>query len=125
MLSSSRYFWVNGTKQNYSELMLDRFPVTNNYPRLTTLSLNNYQNSTFWLGNAAYFRLRNVELSYTLPAAVSSRMAMTNFRVFARGTNLFVLSELKKYSVDPERINAGITGYPIFKTVTLGVSCKF
>ncbi len=125
MLNSSRYFWVNGTKQNYSELMLDRFPVTNNYPRLTTLSLNNYQNSTFWLGNAAYFRLRNVELSYTLPAALAGRMAMTNFRVFARGTNLFVLSELKKYDVDPERINAGITGYPIFKTVTLGVSCKF
>lgn len=124
-LNSNRYFWINGTKQNYSQLMLDRWPVTDNFPRLTTVSLNNYQSSTFWLSNAAYFRLKNVELSYTLPIAVSKKMAMSNFRVYVRGTNLMVLSGLKKYNVDPENLVAGITGYPVFQTVTLGLSCKF
>jgi TonB-linked SusC/RagA family outer membrane protein len=125
MLSSSRYFRVNGTSQNYSELMLDRWPVTNDYPRLTTVSENNTQYSTFWVAGAAFFRLKNVELSYTIPTAVTQKLAMSNFRVFARGTNLAVLSGLKKYSVDPENITAGINGYPLFKTVTVGVSCKF
>jgi hypothetical protein len=106
--------------------MLDRFPNTNNYPRLTTVSQNNYQSSTFWLNNAAYFKLKNVEISYTLPRIVSRKMGMGDFRVFARGTNLLVISDLsKKYSVDPENLTAGITGYPVFQTYTLGVSCKF
>ncbi len=125
MLASDRYFRVNGSTQNYSELMLDRFPVTNNYPRLTTVSQNNTQYSTFWVAGAAFFRLKNVELSYTFPETASQKLAMTNLRVFARGTNLAVFSGLKKYSVDPENITAGINGYPLFRTVTAGVSCKF
>lgn len=124
-LGSANYFMPNGTAQNYSELMLDRYPYTNNYPRLTTMSVNNYQNSTFWVANASYFRLKNVELSYTFPVATSQKMAMTNFRVFARGANLAVVSNLKKYHVDPEDITAGISSYPLFRTITLGVSCKF
>ena len=125
MLSSNRYFMVNGTSQNYSELMLDRYPYTNDYPRLTTLSENNYQYSTYWVANAAFFRLKNIELSYSFPASTSGRLNMSGLKVFARGTNLAVFSGLKKYSVDPENINAGITNYPIFRTVTVGVSCKF
>ncbi len=125
MLSNNRYFMVNGTGQNYSELMLDRFPVTNDYPRLTTVSLNNYQYSTFWVAKAAYFRLKNIEVSYTFPVSASRKLAMNNLRIFARGTNIATVSSLKKYSVDPENINAGITGYPLFRTITAGVSCKF
>jgi TonB-linked SusC/RagA family outer membrane protein len=125
MLASNRYFMINGTGQNYSELMLDRFPVTNDYPRLTTVSLNNYQYSTFWVAKAAYFRLKNIELSYTFPAAASRRLAMNNLRIYVRGTNIAAISSLKKYSVDPENINAGITGYPLFRTITAGISCKF
>jgi hypothetical protein len=116
---------INGTHQNYSELMLDRFPVTNDYPRLTTVSQNNYQYSTFWVAKAAYFRLKNIEVSYTVPVAASRRLAMDHLRIFARGTNLAAVSSLKKYSVDPENINAGITGYPLFRTISAGVSCKF
>ncbi len=125
MRSSNRYFMINGSGQNYSELMLDRFPVTNDYPRLTTVSLNNYQYSTFWVAKAAYLRLKNVEVSYTFPVNASRRLAMNDLRIFARGTNLAAVSSLKKYSVDPENINAGITGYPLFRTITAGISCKF
>ena len=125
MLSSDRYFRINGTQQNYSELMLDRFPVTNDYPRLTTVSQNNYQYSTFWVAKAAYFRLKNIEVSYTVPVAASRRLAMDHLRIFLRGTNLAAVSSLKKYSVDPENLDAGITGYPLFRTISAGVSCKF
>ena len=125
MLANDRYFRISGTGQNYSELMLDRFPVTNNYPRLSTVSLNNNQYSTFWVAKAAYFRLKNIEVSYTFPAMASRRLAMNNLRIFVRGTNLAAISSLKKYSVDPENVDAGITGYPLFRTITAGVTCKF
>ena len=105
--------------------MLDRYPVTNNYPRLTTSSQNNIQNSTFWMRNAAFFRLKNVELSYTLPAQTAGKLMMSNLRLFIRGTNLLAISELNEYNVDPENMNAGISDYPIFKTFTFGLSCKF
>lgn len=125
LLSSNRYFRINGTRQNYSELMLDRYPATNNVPRLTTQSDNNVQNSTFWLANASYFRLRNVEVSYAIPATVTHSMRMTDLTVFARGTNLLTMSALNQYSVDPEDLDAGITKYPMLKTITFGVSARF
>lgn len=125
MLSSGRYFRINGTRQNYSEFLLDRFPETNNVPRLTTQSTNNTQNSTFWLASAAYFRLRNVELSYTLPTRIAFGMKMQDMKVFLRGTNLLVVSELNKYSVEPDDMNAGITKYPMLKTMTFGISARF
>ena len=125
MLANNRYFMINGTGQNYSELMLDRFPATNDYPRLTTVSQNNYQYSTFWVAKAAYFRLKNVEISYTFPVTAIRKLAMNDLKLYVRGTNLAAVSSLKKYSVDPENINAGITGYPLFRTITAGISCKF
>jgi TonB-dependent starch-binding outer membrane protein SusC len=125
LLSSNRYFRINGTRQNYSEFMLDRFPETNNVPRLTTQSTNNTQNSTFWLANASYFRLRNVEVSYSIPATVTHNFRMTDLTVFARGTNLLTMSALNQYSVEPEDINAGITKYPMLRTITFGVSARF
>ncbi|MFN2378996.1 MAG: hypothetical protein ABR519_02160, partial [Bacteroidales bacterium] len=125
MLTSNRYFRINGTNQHYSELMLDRWPETNDVPRLTTSSNNNVQNSSFWVRNAAYFKVKNVELSYRLPVNVSRQLFMTDSRVFVRGTNLITLSGLSEYGVDPEYINAGITEYPIFRTFTAGVSFSF
>ena len=125
LLSNMSYFWINSTSQNYSELMLDRWPETNEYPRLTTVSDNNYQQSTYWLASGAYLRLKNVQLSYTLPKKWSRNLLMREFRIFARGTNLLVLSELNKYSIDPELTWAGIYGYPVFRTITFGLSCKF
>lgn len=125
LLSNPRYFWVNGTSQNYSEPMLDRWPETNNYPRLTTYSTNNYQASTFWLTSAAYFRLKNVQVSYTLPVQVSSKFLVKELKVFASASNLLVLSGVNKYHVDPENIYAGTYMYPMFKTVSAGITCKF
>lgn len=125
LLTNDRYFWITGPTQNYSEPMLDRWPNSNDYPRLTTLSQNNYQESTYWLASAAYFRLKNVEVSYTLPATLCQRILMRKCKIFARGTNLAVLSELNKYSIDPEIVNAGIYDYPVFRTVTFGLDCKF
>lgn len=120
ILGSGRYFRINNTQQNYSAPMLDRWPETNNYPRLTTSSANNVQNSTFWVRNANYFRLSHVELSYSLSQLFTESNSDKSWKVFLRGTNLVTLSGLKDYSVDPTSLNAGITSYPVMRTVTAG-----
>ncbi|MPN24063.1 hypothetical protein SDC9_171457 [bioreactor metagenome] len=122
----NNYYW-NRAEDKYSILTLDRYHPINNpdgsYPRLTTTSgANNFVYSSFWMKNAAFFRLKNIELSYTLNGKSITKFS-NNIRFFIRGANLFVLSNIKE--LDPELINAGVTNYPVYLTVTGGISVKF
>lgn len=125
MLNHSNYFWINRTNQNFSSLMLERWPQTNNYPRLTLSSPHNYQSSTFWLRDASYFSLSNVELSYIVPRKISTNWSLKDIVVFLRGKNLAYFSGLKDYDVNPENLDSGISSYPLLKNVTLGLSVTF
>ena len=80
----------------------------------------NNRYSDFWLRNAAFLRLKNVELSYTFPKELISRLSLQHLRVFLNGSNLFVLSKIKDY--DPE-LNA-VTGsyYPQTRIVSAGIN---
>lgn len=122
MLNNS-YYWNYGERK-YSVVAANRYHPTNNpggtYPKLTTTNgSNDYRNSSFWIQDASFFRLKNVELSYTLPG---SNVA-NSYRFHVRGTNLFVLSENDE--LDPEGIDAGVHNYPFFRTITGGVSVSF
>ena len=125
-LCTSSYYWNSGLN-GYSVLASDRYHPVNNpegtQPRLTTMAAdNNQRNSTFWTENGSFFRLKNIELSYTL-ANKSGKGIGKNYKFFLRGTNLFVLSGIK--DLDPERILSGVTNYPTYRTVTGGLSISF
>lgn len=124
MLSNS-YYWLKA-EDKYSTQALNSYHPTENptgtYPRLTTSDgANNYRNSTFWLQAGDFFRLKDVELSYSFAPKASSQVK--NVKVFTRGANLFSISANK--DLDPEVLNAGVTNYPILTTVTAGVSVSF
>ena len=125
MLSHSNYFWVNSANRNFSTPMLDRWPESNDYPRVTTSSPHSYQPSNFWLPSAAYFSLSNVELSYTIPRSATQSISIRDIRVFARGRNLLYVSELSDYGVNPENMSSGISSYPLLRSITFGLSAKF
>jgi len=93
------------------------------FPRLTTQSnANNYTNSTFWMKNADFLKLRSLQVGYTLPSAVSEKMQLQKFRVFLTAVNPFVWSSLyRKYRMDPETP----AGYPALKSYNLGISFTF
>lgn len=123
---NNTYYWNKG-EDKYSVMALDRYhPIDNpegNYPRLTTTNGdNNFRDSSFWIQKADFFRLRNVELSYTLPNKFNSHI-FQNIKVFARGSNLFVLSGIK--DLDPELPDAGVTNYPVSMAITGGISVQF
>ncbi len=120
---NNSYYWVKG-EDKYSAVVLDRYHPVNNptgtYPRLTTTQgSNNFINSTFWLQDASFFRLKNVELSYTFRVMRTLRQ----LRLYVRGTNLLALS--KEKNLDPELLNAGVTNYPNYTTVTGGLTVTF
>jgi TonB-linked SusC/RagA family outer membrane protein len=123
---NSSYYWVSG-EDKYSEAVLDRYHPVNNpngkYPRLTTSNgSNNYRNSTFWIEKADFFRLKNLELSYTLKNKMNYGI-YKQIKFFARGTNLFCLSNVKDH--DPEAPNAGLNTYPLLKNLTGGLAVDF
>lgn len=90
-------------------------------PRLTVgENVNNTANSDYWWRDVSYFRLKNTELGYTFPNAVTRRIKVASIRVFVNGTNLFTHSKFKES--DPENF----TGlYPIQKALFGGLNIKF
>lgn len=91
------------------------------YPRLSYGdNKNNFQESTFWLRNGQYLRLKTVDVGYSLPKHVANRIKTNNIRVFLVGSNLLTWSKFKLW--DPELASPRGEDYPLPKSVTLGIS---
>ncbi|NEU09895.1 TonB-dependent receptor [Flavihumibacter sp. R14] len=86
--------------------------------------------NSYYVENASYFRLRNLQLGYTLPVSVSGKFKATNMRFYLQGTNLFTIT---KYSgLDPDIISTDdraasidVGSYPTVRQFLLGASITF
>lgn len=76
-----------------------------------TASLN-YALNDFTLQNAAYLKLRNVEISYTLPKQWASALKLGSIRAYVNGQNLYTWTKFKMY-VDPENLNVVNQAFPL------------
>ena len=91
------------------------------YPRLSFGgNSNNYRNSTFWLRDGSYVRLKTVDIGYTIPKNVVNKLHFNNVRIFLVGTNLLTWSSFKLW--DPELADPRGESYPLSKSVTMGLS---
>lgn len=93
------------------------------YPRLknTTDAQNASVNSDFYLYNASYLKLKNLQIGYTLPVSIAKKVAMSRARIYVSGENLFTIT--KYPGLDPE-IGAGV-GYPTLRQYSLGLNVTF
>lgn len=96
------------------------------YPRPIFSSDKNYQTQTRYLQNAAYIRLKNVQLGYTLPKHITSKIGVSRLRIYLSGENLWTGTSLSTL-FDPETIDGGKGGcvYPLSKTFSCGLSLTF
>lgn len=93
------------------------------WPRLSsTLISNNLQRSTWFMRSGAFLRLKSVELGYSLPVKIISKVKITSLRFYFSGTNLLTFSKFKLW--DPEMGGNGL-GYPVQKVYNLGVQFSF
>ena len=87
----------------------------------------NQQTQTRYLQNAAYLRLKNLQIGYTIPTAIVNKIRMSRIRIFFSGENLFTLTPLHK-NFDPE-LTSGSWGagklYPLSRTISFGVNIDF
>jgi hypothetical protein len=94
------------------------------YPRLSYGgNANNYRPSTFWMRNGAYLRFKTMDVGYTIPAKIATRLRLSKMRVYLLAQNLMVWDAVKVW--DPEMASSDGTRYPLPKTITLGMTFKF
>lgn len=93
------------------------------WPRLSEYQIaNNNQNSTHWLRNGSFVRLKSAELGYTLPVKFTRKFQVEMLRFYVSGSNLFLWSNFKMW--DPEMAGDGL-GYPVQRVLNLGLNINF
>jgi TonB-linked SusC/RagA family outer membrane protein len=110
---------INDT--NISEFSASRWVPQNiagaQLPRLSLEgSGNNYQNSTVWLADADYLKLRSLNVYYNFPENLMNKLKLANGKVFLRGMNLFSIDNIQV--LDPEAISSI---YPTLASFHIGV----
>jgi TonB-linked SusC/RagA family outer membrane protein len=96
------------------------------YPRLQVLGNAagvNGQLSDFWVLNASYMRLKNIQCGYSFSPYILKMMHVDGLRIYASAENPVTFNHYRK-GWDPE-INSSGNFYPILATYTFGINLKF
>ena len=116
---------------NLPKYMLGRWTgegTSNKYPRMTmaTDANENWRSSDLWIEDASYFRLKNLQLGYTLPQSLTRKVFINSLRLFVSGENVFTLTNYTGF--DPE-VSSGGTSlgidrgvYPQARVWSVGVN---
>lgn len=96
------------------------------FPRLSYGgNANNNRNSTFWLNDGSYLRLKNVQLSYRTNAAFMSKIGITDATFSLIGENLYVWDNLQEKIFDPVQATGNGARYPLQRIFTLQMNLRF
>lgn len=90
-------------------------------------NLRNQQKQTRYLQSAAYVRLKNIQIGYSLPKKWMTGVGISKVRVFGTAENLLTLTEMTKL-LDPEVAGYGAKGgmvYPLSRTFAFGINVNF
>ena len=117
---------------NLPSYMLNRWTgegTSNKYPRHVVGDGKNWQSSDLYVTDGSYFRLKNIQLGYTLPRALTNKIFIDRLRVFVGAENLLTLTKYAGF--DPE-ISSGGTSlgvdygvYPQSRTFNFGANISF
>ncbi len=123
----NRYYEMQGESGNFLAADTEGRWTADNINSSKPRTWNRYgeywrdnENNTYWLQNTNYMRLKNFELGYSFPNAIS-KLGINGLRVYFNGINLLTLDKLTDF--DPE--SNSVTAYPLNKTFNLGVNVTF
>lgn len=88
------------------------------WPRLNGNA--NREETTFWLDNLNYFRLKNIQVGYNVPAKVLKRIGLSSFRVFGSTENIATFTKFR--GLDPEMNGNKSDAYPLNKSYSVGIN---
>jgi hypothetical protein len=126
--------WNQGTFAdfNYQENRLDRWtgPGTSNWePVLNTKRANNYQNSSYWIEDGSFFRIRNVQLGYTFGKGPLEKAGIKSLRIYVNAQNLATFTNSSGYTpeIGGSATSFGVDNgtYPVPAIYTAGINLNF
>jgi len=120
-------FWsVTDAGSNKGNRMLDAWTPVNTGSTIPALTTNNTSDegrcSSYFVENGSYAKLRTLQVGYTLPANILSKLRMTNARFYVSGQNLLTIKSSSLTCKDPENPR---WAYPIPTSVSFGVQIGF
>ncbi|WP_343306281.1 TonB-dependent receptor [Chitinophaga niabensis] len=115
--SASRYAWT--WDHWYNVWSLDN--RGGSLPRLSGNAPR--EETTFWLDDMTYLRLKNIQLGYTLPGHLLKRIGVNAFRIFGSAENLLTITNYR--GLDPEASGNRSNAYPVNKSYSAGVNVGF
>ena len=130
-------FWPSFQGQKSTDLLSRSWPASNDVPKASNKSnfSTNTQSTSYYVEDGSYFRLKQLQLGYTLPTNVASKIGMTRARIYLQGVNLFTITGYS--GLDPEiaprtdGVGADVAlgvdegNYPVVKQYLIGVNLGF
>ena len=118
---------------NRLDYYLDRWTgpgTSNEVPRATTGATSNKLFSDFFVEDASFLRIQNIQLGYTLPSEIVSKAGISKFRLYASVNNAFTFTKYKGF--DPAATSGNAIGggidpgfYPVTRQYLLGLNISF
>jgi TonB-linked SusC/RagA family outer membrane protein len=108
--------------------VLDRWTPDNpnaSFPRLEAASnKNNYLFNDFWIRDASYLRLKNIQIGYSIDKKLLKKMQIDRLRIYTGATNLLTITNIES-GLDPETYDGRPNYYPPITTYTIGLQITF
>lgn len=114
-------FYNGGTIYEYHKNHWTPDNPNADFPRLAFDQANNQRLSSFWMKNAAYLRLKNIQLGYSAPPALTKKIGINTLRLFVTGENLLTVDSFWK-GFDVEAPVGTGNFYPQVKTYSIGLN---
>jgi len=131
---------LNEVRKNTLNFNVDNIPAdvapwtwenpSTEYPRMYANSTDNNKASDRFLENGTYFRLKNIQLGYTIPQRLTKKAYIEKVRAYVSGTNLLTITKYKGY--DPDIICGDVYyqgvdwgQYPSLRQINFGLQVEF
>jgi len=127
LYSSSIIPFIDSWRQPWA-INQDYWTVTNTnarFPRLYAGGTQNTHVSSHWVQDAAYIRLKNLQVGYTLPRSLTEKIQISKARIFFTGENLFTATKMWYKYYDPEDPNNVSFNYPFYRSYAIGLNVNF
>ncbi|MFT4204146.1 MAG: TonB-dependent receptor [Chitinophagaceae bacterium] len=95
------------------------------FPRPVKYDLRNVATSDRLIINGAYLRLKNIQLAYNIPQRLLNKTFVTRLRFYVSATNLWTVSKLNEWNLDPETPSGRATYFPQTALYAFGVNLQF
>jgi TonB-linked SusC/RagA family outer membrane protein len=103
--------------------------TSNTYPSANMGGGQNFLSNSFYVEDGSYFRFRNIQVGYTLPNSLISKLKMTSARVYVNAQNALNFFSYRGFNPEvggePTRAGVDIDTYPLFATYNIGFNVKF